>query len=189
MPVKKTRIGELAVPARKATTKAKITGFRPMAGSMVNWSPYQKAARPHSSVPMKKQTREIWPESMPMGRASSGLGRVALMARPSGGEGGRRGRTPTHPKLGAGRPTAEVEEVDIQDAVRDLVGAEQVLAGRAPEQPDEVLARNGDAERGHEDGQECRSAGAGGQRPVDEPFDADPDERDEHDAQHRREPE
>ena len=57
MPVTNTRIGELAVPARKATTNAKITGLKPMAGSTENLRPYQKAATPRSSVPMKKHSR------------------------------------------------------------------------------------------------------------------------------------
>ena len=57
MPVANTRIGELAVPARNATTKAKITGLKPIAGSIVNCSPYQNAATPLSRVPMKKHSR------------------------------------------------------------------------------------------------------------------------------------
>ena len=54
MPVTKTRIGDDAVPARNATTKAKITGLKPMSGCTVYFTPNQKAATPHRTVPMAK---------------------------------------------------------------------------------------------------------------------------------------
>ena len=54
MPVKNTLIGELAVPARNATTNAKMTGSKPMSGSTVNCSPYQNAATPPKNEPMAK---------------------------------------------------------------------------------------------------------------------------------------
>ena len=57
IPVKNTRSGERAVPARNATTKAKMTGRWPMFGSTVNWRPYQNAATPARNVPIAKQTR------------------------------------------------------------------------------------------------------------------------------------
>ena len=79
MPIRNTRIGERAVPPRKATTNAYVIGRVPIAGSTVYLMAYQNAATPPQIEPRKNTMTYTRSASMPIVLARSGLIRVALI--------------------------------------------------------------------------------------------------------------
>jgi len=85
--------------------------------------------------------------------------------------------------------TSKLMKTGVPEVVRLLLRPEVGLGVGAPEQANQVLAGDPEAERSHEHGQQRGGSGVLGERPVDGALDATADGGSEEHPEHGRQPE